>query len=318
MSEKTACTPAPLHPCTHANPAANPTFTYDDRAEVSRQLPQQLCRQRESCWSEFLHAISCLRSSTLLIDHLLELLPSSLTIEQYCNLSHQAPIMTHAASKDDLRVSTLFDVSNHVVLVTGGATGLGEMAAQAFIQNGATVFIASRKEKELKTTTDRLNALGPGKCSYIIADLKDKAGCLALCSELKKRTDRLTVLVNNTGASWGDDYYNYPEHAWDKLYALNVKSIFYMTVGCEELLLKGADKHNPGRVINIASMAGIQTLDVTTGEGGGLSKPGHGTYSCKSEAFVDDAGVGINCTTDGPAKAACIHLTKMTASSTLR
>lgn len=222
--------------------------------------------------------------------------------------------MTHAASKDDLRVSTLFDVSNHVVLVTGGATGLGEMAAQAFIQNGATVFIASRKEKELKTTTDRLNALGPGKCSYIIADLKDKAGCLALCSELKKRTDRLTVLVNNTGASWGDDYYNYPEHAWDKLYALNVKSIFYMTVGCEELLLKGADKHNPGRVINIASMAGIQTLDVTTGEGGGLSKPGHGTYSCKSEAFVDDAGVGINCTTDGPAKAACIHLTKMTAS----
>lgn len=222
--------------------------------------------------------------------------------------------MTHAASKDDLRVSTLFDVSNHVVLVTGGATGLGEMAAQAFIQNGATVFIASRKEKELKTTTDRLNALGPGKCSYIIADLKDKAGCLALCSELKKRTDRLTVLVNNTGASWGDDYYNYPEHAWDKLYALNVKSIFYMTVGCEELLLKGADKHNPGRVINIASMAGIQTLDVTTGEGGGLSKPGHGTYSCKSEAFVDDAGVGINFTTDGPAKAACIHLTKMTAS----
>lgn len=221
--------------------------------------------------------------------------------------------MTHAASKDDLRVSTLFNVSNHVVLVTGGATGLGEMAAQAFIQNGATVFIASRKEKELQTTTARLNALGPGKASYIIADLKDKAGCLHLCSELKKRTDRLTVLVNNTGASWGDDYYDYPEHAWDKLYALNVKSIFYMTVGCEELLLRGADKHNPGRVINIASMAGIQTLDVTTGEGGGLSKPGHGTYSCK---FVESANVesGTNCVTDGPAKAACIHLTKMTAS----
>jgi len=36
------------------------------------------------------------------------------------------------------------------VLVTGGATGLGEMAAQAFVQNGARVFIASRKESELK------------------------------------------------------------------------------------------------------------------------------------------------------------------------
>lgn len=190
--------------------------------------------------------------------------------------------MTHAASKDDLRVSTLFDFSSHVVLVTGGATGLGEMAAQAFVQNGAHVFIASRKESELRSTSTRLNELGPGKCDYIVADLKDKAGCLALCAELKKRTDRLTVLVNNSGASWGDDYYNYPEHAWDKLYALNVKSIFYMTVELEGLLAKGATAERPGRVINIASMAGITTVDVTTGEGGGLSKPGHGTFSCES------------------------------------
>jgi hypothetical protein len=189
--------------------------------------------------------------------------------------------MTHAASADDLRVSTLYDFTNHIALVTGGATGLGEMAAQAFVQNGATVFIASRKEKELKATTSRLNALGPGKCNYIVGDLKNKAGCLAVCNELKKRTDRLTVLVNNTGASWGDDYYDYPEHAWDKLYDLNVKSIFYMTVELEPLLAKGASAEFPGRVVNIASMAGIQTMDVTTGEAGGLSKPGHGTFSCK-------------------------------------
>lgn len=204
--------------------------------------------------------------------------------------------MAHAASKDDLRVSTLFNFTSHVVLVTGGATGLGEMAAQAFVQNGARVFIASRKEKELAATTARLNALGPGKCEYIVADLKDKAGCLALCEEMKKRTDRLTVLINNSGASWGDDYYNFPEHAWDKLYALNVKSIFYMTVGLEPLLVKGANADTPSRVINIASMAGIMTSDVTTGDDGGLSKPGHGTFSY------------------GPAKAACIHLTKMQAS----
>jgi NAD(P)-dependent dehydrogenase (short-subunit alcohol dehydrogenase family) len=49
-----------------------------------------------------------------------------------------------------LSVSSIFDFKNHVALVTGGATGLGEMAAQAFVQNGAKVFIASRKEAELK------------------------------------------------------------------------------------------------------------------------------------------------------------------------
>ncbi|KAF2112531.1 3-oxoacyl-reductase [Lophiotrema nucula] len=204
--------------------------------------------------------------------------------------------MTHYASKDDLRASTLFNFSNDVVLVTGGATGLGEMAAQAFVQNGSHVIIASRKESELKLTSDRLSKLGPGKCEYIVADLKDRAGCDGLCKEVKKRVDRLTVLINNTGATWGDDYYDFPEHAWDKLMALNVKSIYYMTVGLEPLLLKGASPDTPGRVINIASMAGIQTQDVTTGEGGGLSKPGHGTFSY------------------GPSKAACIHLTKMQAS----
>ncbi|ORY15214.1 3-oxoacyl-reductase [Clohesyomyces aquaticus] len=204
--------------------------------------------------------------------------------------------MAHHAAKDDLTVSNLFNFSSHIALVTGGATGLGEMAAQAFIQNGAHVIIASRKESELQRTASRLNALGPGKCEYIIADLKDKAGCLALCSEVKKRVGRLTVLVNNTGATWGDDYYDFPESAWDKLMALNVKNIFYMTVGLEGLLSKGASPDTPGRVINIASMAGVQTTDVTTGEGGGLSKPGHGTFSY------------------GPSKAACIHLTKMQAS----
>ncbi|KAF2714732.1 3-oxoacyl-reductase [Pleomassaria siparia CBS 279.74] len=204
--------------------------------------------------------------------------------------------MAHASSTSDLSVSSLFSFNNHVALVTGGATGLGEMAAQAFVQNGARVFIASRKESELKATSERLNKLGPGKCEYVVADLKDKKGVLSMCDEIKKRTDRLTVLVNNTGASWGDDYYNFPESGWDKLMALNVKSLFYTTVELEPLLLKDATADNPSRVINIASMAGIQTLDVTTGEGGGLSQPGHGTFSY------------------GPSKAACIHLTKMQAS----
>jgi NAD(P)-dependent dehydrogenase (short-subunit alcohol dehydrogenase family) len=72
-----------------------------------------------------------------------------------------------------------------------------------------------------------LNGLGPGKCEYIVADLGTKAGCEALCAEVKRRTDRLTVLLNNSGATWGAPYDDFPENGWDKLMALNVKSIFY-------------------------------------------------------------------------------------------
>jgi NAD(P)-dependent dehydrogenase (short-subunit alcohol dehydrogenase family) len=79
--------------------------------------------------------------------------------------------------------------------------------------------------------------------------------------------------------------------------ALNVKSMFYSksysqfsvpirpltlaaTVGLEPLLRKGATPQNPGRVINIASVAGIATGDPTSGDAGGLAAPGTGTYSC--------------------------------------
>lgn len=190
----------------------------------------------------------------------------------------------------------LFDFEKHVVLVTGGATGLGEMAAQAFVQNGAKVIIASRKQSELEKTANRLNSLGPGKCEYVVADLKDRAGCDSLCSQVKSKTDRLTVLINNSGASWGAPYDDFPESGWDKLMALNVKAIFYTTVGLHSLLTKDATADMPSRVINIASVAGIQTVDVTTGSEGGLSAPGSGTFSY------------------GPSKAACIHLSRIQAS----
>ena len=94
----------------------------------------------------------------------------------------------------------------------------------------------------------------------------------------------------------GAPYDDFPEAGWDKIYALNVKSIFYVTVGLDALLKKGASADQPCRVINVASMAGLTTVDVTSGPDGGLAAPGHGTFSY------------------GPSKAACIHLTKMQTS----
>ncbi|KAH9826192.1 Rhamnolipids biosynthesis 3-oxoacyl-[acyl-carrier-protein] reductase [Teratosphaeria destructans] len=202
----------------------------------------------------------------------------------------------HAAASANLSVPTLFNFTSHVVLITGGASGLGEMAAQAFVQNGARVIIASRKQAELEKTSRRLNDLGPGKCDWVVADLKDKKGCEDLAAKVKAKTDRLTVLLNNSGATWGAPYDDFPESGWDKIYALNVKAMFYTTVLVHDLLTKGATADHPSRVINIASMAGIMTTDVTVGEEGGLAAPGSGTWSY------------------GPSKAACIHLSKMQAS----
>jgi 3-oxoacyl-ACP reductase-like protein len=58
-------------------------------------------------------------------------------------------VLSNMSDRANFTVPNLFNFSNHVVLVAGGATGLGEMAAQGFVQNGAKVIIASRKRSRI-------------------------------------------------------------------------------------------------------------------------------------------------------------------------
>ncbi|CAD6563665.1 MAG: hypothetical protein CYPHOPRED_000016 [Cyphobasidiales sp. Tagirdzhanova-0007] len=164
--------------------------------------------------------------------------------------------------------------------------------ATALVQNGAKVIIASRKEKPLKEVTNTLNKHGTGSCDYIVADLGTKAGCDKLAEEIKKRTDKIHILINNSGSTWGARYEEVPEkEGWDRVYALNVKSIFYLTVALTPLLAKNATNLDPGRIINIASVAGLDSQ----AEGTALGDADMGLWSYNSS------------------KAAAIHLTKILA-----
>jgi len=197
-------------------------------------------------------------------------------------------------SASDLTTQSLFNVKGKVALVTGGGSGLGTMMASALVQNGAKVYIASRKEKQLKEVADALNARGPGRCEYVIADLGTKAGCDGLAAHIKARESKLHILVNNSGATWGAPYDNVPEVAgWDRVMALNVKALFYLTAALTPMLAKDTTNIDPGRVINVASVAGISPR----AEGGGGAQKGHGVWSYNTS------------------KAAAIHLTDTLAVS---
>jgi len=163
-----------------------------------------------------------------------------------------------------------------IALVTGGGSGIGEMIATTLVQNGAKVYIASRKEKQLKEVSAALNKQGPGSCHYLVADLGDKAGCEALAAAFKAKESRLHILVNNSGVTWGAPYDNFPEkEGWDRVIALNVKAIFYLTSNLTPLLEKDATATDPGRVINISSTASVHLR----AEGSGLASPGNGLWS---------------------------------------
>ncbi|KAI7849557.1 hypothetical protein BDC45DRAFT_489069 [Circinella umbellata] len=153
-------------------------------------------------------------------------------------------------------IEALFSIKNKVTLVTGGSRGIGEMIATGFVQAGAKVYITSRKAKDCEETAAKLNALGPGQCIPLPADLQNMDQIKQLVAELSKREKHLDVLVNNAGATWGAPIDEYPEAAFQKVINLNVTRIFSLTQALLPLLRSNASRENPARVINIGSIAG--------------------------------------------------------------
>lgn len=154
----------------------------------------------------------------------------------------------------------LFDVQDKVVLVTGGSRGIGKMIAQGFVENGARVYITSRRADACDQAAHELAALG--SCISLPADASREAGWTMLSEALDQQEGRLDVLVNNAGAAWGAPLDEYPESGWDKAYDINARGVFFLTQKLLPLLRKSS--HLPARTINVASINGIQPPAIET------------------------------------------------------
>ncbi|ROT33130.1 SDR family oxidoreductase [Micromonospora sp. HM5-17] len=153
-------------------------------------------------------------------------------------------------------MSGLFAVDGKAVLVTGGTRGIGLMIAQGFVEAGAHVIVSSRKPDVCAAVAERLSALG--RCEAIPADISTAAGASRLAEAVLDRVPALDVLVNNAGATWGAPLEAYPESAFDKLWAINVKAVFQLTTALLPALRASASADDPARVINIGSIDGIR------------------------------------------------------------
>jgi NAD(P)-dependent dehydrogenase (short-subunit alcohol dehydrogenase family) len=158
-----------------------------------------------------------------------------------------------------MNLENLFSVRGKIVLVTGGSRGIGEMIAAGFLANGAKVYISSRKAEACEATAKRLAEKFAGECIALPANLAELDGVSALVSELKGREERIDVLINNAGVSWGAPLEEFPELGWDKVMDTNVKGVFFLTQQLLPLLEAGATAEDPARVVNIGSIDGIKT-----------------------------------------------------------
>jgi NAD(P)-dependent dehydrogenase (short-subunit alcohol dehydrogenase family) len=156
----------------------------------------------------------------------------------------------------------LFDLTGKTAVVTGGTRGIGLMIARGLLQAGASVYLSSRKPEAGEAAVAELSALG--RVVSVPADLAREEECVRLAAEVGRAEERVHVLVNNAGATWGAPLAEFPASAWDRALDLNLKAPFYLTRAFLPLLEAAATTDDPARVINIGSIDGLRVPELPT------------------------------------------------------
>jgi NAD(P)-dependent dehydrogenase (short-subunit alcohol dehydrogenase family) len=147
----------------------------------------------------------------------------------------------------------LFDLTGKTAVVTGGTRGIGLMIARGLLQAGASVYLSSRKPEAGEAAAAELSA--HGRVVSVPADLAREVG---------GAEERVHVLVNNAGATWGAPLPEFPASAWDRALDLNLKAPFYLTRAFLPLLEAAGTADDPARVINVGSIDGLRVPELPT------------------------------------------------------
>ncbi len=156
-----------------------------------------------------------------------------------------------------MNVKQLFDLTGRMALVTGGSRGLGLQMAEALGEMGARLALTARKKNELDEAVAHLKAMGIEATAWV-CDIGKREAIAPVLEQILAKLGKVDILVNNAGATWGAAAEDHPIEGWDKLVNLNLTGAFLVAqlVGRKSMI-----PAKWGRIINIASVAGLQASD---------------------------------------------------------
>lgn len=161
-------------------------------------------------------------------------------------------------------MSYSIDLSGRVALVTGASGGLGAQFARTLADAGAAVVLAARRVEKLKELRAQIEGAG-GDAHVVPLDVTDLDSIRAAVAHAETEVGSIDILVNNSGVSTTQRIQDVTEDDWDWVFDTNVKGAFFVAQEVGKRMLARARGAAPGtftggRIINIASMAGLRPL----------------------------------------------------------
>jgi gluconate 5-dehydrogenase len=150
-------------------------------------------------------------------------------------------------------MDALFDLTGRVAIVTGGSRGLGAEFAEGLAEAGASLMICARRDEWLQPSLTSLRERG-FTVEAMTCDVTKPTDVQAVVDASMKRFGKIDILVNNAGVSWGERPEAMTLAQWQKVIDVNLTGAFIFSQAAGQEMLK----RRYGRIINVASIAGLQ------------------------------------------------------------
>jgi NAD(P)-dependent dehydrogenase (short-subunit alcohol dehydrogenase family) len=161
-------------------------------------------------------------------------------------------------------VSYSIDLAGRVAFITGASSGLGAQFARVLSRAGAAVVLAARRVEKLKDLRAKIEGEG-GDAHVLELDVTDIDSIKAAVAHAETEVGSIDILVNNSGVSTTQRLQDVAEEDFDYIFDTNVKGAFFVAQEVGKRMLARSRGAAPGtftggRIINIASMAGVRAL----------------------------------------------------------
>ncbi|AKJ28471.1 SDR family oxidoreductase [Caldimonas brevitalea] len=156
------------------------------------------------------------------------------------------------------------DLSGRVALITGASSGLGTQFAKTLAASGAAVVLAGRRVERLKTLRAEIEASG-GDAHVVGLDVTDINSIRSAVAHAETEVGGIDILVNNSGVSTTQKLTDVTPDEYDYIFDTNTRGAFFVAQEVGKRMLARARGAAPGtytggRIVNIASMAGLRVL----------------------------------------------------------